>query len=420
MLKFLRWTLRLGLILSAVAARAADSGLQTGDFVAVVGDSITEQKRYSVLIEDDLLRCQPAADLRVAQFGWGGETAPGFAGRMDNDLLPFKPTVVTTCYGMNDGGYSPMTPDKADRYREFQRQIVQRCKKAGVRLFVLGSPGCVDADTFHHGNQGDAVMYNKTLGQLRDIAREVAKSEGVMFADVYDSMVDVMTRAKAKYGRNYALAGGDGVHPDSNGHLVMAYAFLKGLGCSGNIGRITVDLAADKAEATAGHKVLSCQRGTVKLESTRYPFCFFGDPAQTNSTRGVLEFLPFNQDLNRLMLVANGPAERYKVTWGKTSREFTASQLKEGINLAAEFLDNPFSFPFQRIEAAVRKQQEYETPVVKNLLHNVPEFKRLIPEEAAAFDRILPAALTHDQTLLATAAAAVKPVEHTLVIEAVK
>ncbi len=28
--------------------------------------------------------------------------------------------------------------------------------------------------------------------------------------------------------------GRDGVHPDRNGHLVMAYAFLKALGCDGN------------------------------------------------------------------------------------------------------------------------------------------------------------------------------------------
>ena len=43
--------------------------------IAVIGDSITEQKQYSVFIEDYLLMCQPAEKLQVAQFGWGGETA---------------------------------------------------------------------------------------------------------------------------------------------------------------------------------------------------------------------------------------------------------------------------------------------------------------------------------------------------------
>ena len=151
-------------------------------------------------------------------------------------------------------------------------------------------------------------------------------------------MIDVMTKAKAKYGKSYHLAGGDGVHPDRNGHLVMAYAFLKALGCSGDIGRITVDLKANQAEATAGHKIVSCRDGVVEIESTRYPFCFYGDPAQPSATRGVIEFLPFNQDLNRLTLVVKEPAGRCKVTWGKSSKEFSAEQLSAGVNLAAEFV----------------------------------------------------------------------------------
>ena len=32
---------------------------------------------------------------------------------MNNDMGWFHPTVATTCYGMNDGGYSPQTPDKS-------------------------------------------------------------------------------------------------------------------------------------------------------------------------------------------------------------------------------------------------------------------------------------------------------------------
>jgi lysophospholipase L1-like esterase len=403
-------------IVSLPAARAAETLLQTGDYVAVVGDSITEQKQYSVFIEDYLLMCQPAADLRQSQFGWSGETSWGFAARMDNDMLRFHPTVITTCFGMNDGGYSPMTPDKAQRYRDNQRQIVQRAKQAKVHAIVVGSPGCVDAETFHH-KPAEAEMYNKTLAAERDITREVAQSEGVAFANVYDPMIDVMTKAKAKYGKSYHLAGGDGVHPDRNGHLVMAYAFLKALGCSGDIGRITVDLKANQADATEGHKVVSCRDGVVELESTRYPFCFYGDPAQPSATRGILEFLPFNQDLNRLTLVVKEPAGRYKVTWGKSSKEFSAEQLSGGVNLAAEFVDNPFSEPFQQVENVIRGQQSFETPLVKSLLHNLPEYKRLLPETTENLELIAAAGLRHDKDLMGQSSAAVKPVGHKIQIE---
>src|SRR5262245_19296942 len=91
--------------LSRAEERVEGSILKKGQRVAIVGDSITEQKLYSKYIETYLTVCLSDLQLHVIQLGWSGETAPGFAGRMNNDLLPWKPDVVTTCYGMNDGGY---------------------------------------------------------------------------------------------------------------------------------------------------------------------------------------------------------------------------------------------------------------------------------------------------------------------------
>ena len=406
--------------LAAVASFAGEARLQEGDFVAVCGDSITEQKLYSAFIEEYLLVCQPAPKLRAMQFGWGGETSWGFRGKMANDCVPFKPTVVTTCYGMNDGGYRPFDPKgQGTRYRESQRGIVQAFKKAGVRLIVVGSPGCVDADTFRRDPK-QATMYNATLAKLRDIAREVAAEEGVAFANVYDAMMDAMAQAKAKHGAAYHVGGSDGVHPWQNGHLVMAYAFLKALGCDGDIGTITIHYNEGKATATAGHKVLSYKDGVLEVESARYPFCFVGDPnaASPRSTRGILEFVPFNQDLNRFRLVILGKLpHRVKVTWGKASKEFPAAAFAQGVNLAAEFLDNPFCAPFQKVASAVRAQQAYETPLIKDLIHRLPGFKRMVPEEAEAFDRIRQGAATRGRALFDAAAAAVVPVKHTIRIE---
>src|SRR5687767_4656461 len=113
------------LLLSAFAVFVATGGLRpplasadekkaplkVGVRVAVVGDSITEQKLYSKYVADYLYACTPHLKAHVAQFGWGGERAAGFAFRMDNDLLPFKPDVVTLCYGMNDGEYREYKPD---------------------------------------------------------------------------------------------------------------------------------------------------------------------------------------------------------------------------------------------------------------------------------------------------------------------
>jgi len=410
---------------AAVACFAGEAKLQEGDFVAVIGDSITEQKQYSVFIEDYLLMCQPAAKLRVMQFGWGGETAGGFKGRMANDCLPLKPTVATTCYGMNDGGYRPFDENSQGKsYRENTKAIVQEFKKAGLRLIVVGSPGAVDTDFFRRDPKNPeaapkaAAMYNATLAKLRDIAEEVAKAEGVAFANVHNAMFDTMAKAKAKYGKDYNVCGGDGFHPGPNGQLLMAYAFLKALGCDGDIGTITVDLAAGKAEATDGHKVLACKDGAVELESTRYPFCFFGDPKDPNATSGIIEFCSFNDDLNRLKLVVKGvKGDKAKVAWGKASKEFAAADLAKGINLAAEFLDNPFCDAFRKVDQAVRAQQNFETPMIKDLINKLGSFQKMVPDEAEAFDRIRAAVAKKDKALYDAAAAAVAPVKHTIKIE---
>jgi len=63
--------------------------------VAIIGDSITEQKLYSKFIEAYLLACTGRSDIKCFQFGWGGETAQGFSQRLENDLSVFHPTVAT-------------------------------------------------------------------------------------------------------------------------------------------------------------------------------------------------------------------------------------------------------------------------------------------------------------------------------------
>jgi lysophospholipase L1-like esterase len=402
------------------AAPAAEQKLQAGDLVAICGDSITEQKIYSVDIEDYLVMCKPVPAVRAEQFGWSGETSWGFLDKMAIFTLPFKPAVATTCYGMNDGGYGPRTEERATHYREAQTAVIEKLKQSGVHFIVLGSPGAVDSDTFHR-SPDQAAIYNNTLGALRDIDREIAQNEGVAFADVHQAMMTVMAKAKAKYGNAYPFAGDDGVHPGPNGHLVMAYALLKALGADGNIGTISVDLAAKKAQASDGHKIVSFDGSAVTIESARYPFCFYGD-ANGISTRGIVDLLPFNDELNRFMLIITNPgADRVKVIWGEQSKEFSAADLAKGINLAAEFIDdNPFRKPFADVEQAIRAKQAQETNLIKNLYFPLnqqapalSDVSDAIAKIDAAIDTKIAAAATQDRD-------AAQPVTHTITIEPVK
>ncbi len=402
--------------LCTFAVRADSNVLQDGDRVAIIGDSITEQKLYSVYMEDYLLMCQPKKNLQTIQFGWGGETSWGFYDRMKNDTLPYKPTVATTCYGMNDGGYGPLKPDLYKKYIEFENKVSSGLKEGGVRFLVVGSPGAVDTTTFHVFNTPPEV-YNKTLGQLAEAAHTVAGENDAAFADVHAIMMDVMAKAKEKFGKDYQVAGPDGVHPGPNGHLIMAYAFLKALGCDGNIGAIDVDLKTKQTTATDGHKVLKGDpTAEIEIESTRYPFCFTDENVQK-----IAWLFPFNPDLNRFMLKVTGLESQYaKITWGSETKTIDARDLAAGVNLAAEFPNNPFVEPFKKVEKLIRDQQNFETPAVKEIIHSLPRWKETMPEDADVLEKIRTDVMTKQQKLSDAARAAVVPVTHTIKIESQK
>ena len=390
--------------------------------VAVIGDSITEQKLYSKFIECYLLACTGRKDITVFQFGWGGERADGFANRLANDLAVFQPNVATICYGMNDGGYKPYDESIGKGYETNMLRVIEGLKAAGVQQIAVGSPGGVDPDFFK--NQVDGNIYNENLAQLRDIAKKLATENGLAFANVYDTMMEALPKSKAALGASYAPFGGDGFHPSPSGHLLMASAFLKALGLDGEIGTITIDLAGNKTTASEGHQAVSTSDGTTEIESSRWPFCFDPSPTDAGSTRSILPFTSFNDDLNRLTLKVSGLATtKAKVTWGETSMEFTREQLEAGVNLAAVFTATPFDASFKSLMDAVAEKQVYETIAIKNLVTNFRTFAedaKTDVEFGAVLETIRKKVGTKHAELDASVREHLKPVKHRITVEPIQ
>ncbi len=289
--------------------------------VAIIGDSITEQKQYSKFIDAYLLACTGRSDIKCFQFGWSGETAGGFKQREENDLSTFHPNVATFCYGMNDGRYVPYAENIGKDYEANMRAVLLKAKEMGVTTIVAGTPGAVDTKYFVR-TSATPDQYNDNLQRLGAFDKSLSEEFKTGYADVHSEMLNAMTKAKATLGADYDVCGRDGVHPNANGHLLMAAAFLKGLGVDGNIGDITVDMKGQGA-ASDGHRITGTN-GTVEIESTKWPFCFTGDEKSSGGTRSILPFCDFNEKLNRLTLrVKNLDAAKAKVTWGTESKEFT-------------------------------------------------------------------------------------------------
>ena len=387
---------------------------------------------YSRIMETYLTVALPEFQISTRQYGWGGERAPGFLARMTNDVLRFKPTIATTCYGMNDHEYRAYEPRIGETYRTNTIAIVQSFKNHGARV-VLGSPGCVGSKV--PWAKTNSQEMNLNLCELRNIDIGIAKKEKVRFADVFWPMLQTEHIAREKFGDDFHIAGKDGVHPDWAGSAVMAYSFLKSLGLDGEIGTFTVNLKSNEAEASKGHEVISFKDGELKIKSTRYPFCAVGATNKDDSIRSAMTFVPFNQELNRLMLMANNTAApKYKVTWGTESHSYSAEQLKKGVNLAADFAVNPFSEAFTKLDKAVAFKQSYETKQIKQVFHELgagkfksadqikdPEIKELFalagPEGKFDFAVLERETEKKRQPLADAIKAAQVPVEHVISVQ---
>jgi hypothetical protein len=240
------------------------------------------------------------------------------------------------------------------------------------------------------------------------------------FADVFQPMINAAEKAKPVLGEEYDVCGKDGFHPGPNGHLVMAYAFLRGLGLDGKIGTITLDAAQGEAAATEGHKVLAADKGKVELESSRWPFCFTGDEKSSSGTRSITPYVPFNEELNRLTLVVKGlSSEKAKVTWGTATKSFSRADLEKGVNLAAEFAESPFSEPFKKLDAAVAAKQSFETPMIKTTINSFPRVSQSAGKSKdvdASIEQLRKALFDTQEALHRNARAAVVPVKHTVTV----
>ena len=132
-----------------------------------------------------------------------------------------------------------------------------------------------------------------------------------------------------------------------------------------------------------------------------------------NSLRSAMKLMPFNEQLNRLILVAkNGKSSSYAITWGTQTKTFTVDQLSHGVNLAAEFPSNPFCGAFGKVDAAVAAKQAYETKQIKEIFRS-PEAKADMEGVAARTER-------EREPLAAAIREAFVPVTHVFRIEPAK
>ena len=113
----------------AFGAPADSFYLHSGDTVVFYGDSITDQRLYTMVTELYTVTRYPKLEVRFVDSGWGGDRVSGGGGgpidlRLQRDVLAFHPTVMTIMLGMNDGHYTSHTAADDETFYAGYRHLV--------------------------------------------------------------------------------------------------------------------------------------------------------------------------------------------------------------------------------------------------------------------------------------------------------
>jgi lysophospholipase L1-like esterase len=366
-----------GLLLTPLAGRADDAAassfyLKDGDNVCFYGDSITEQRFYGVDVETYVRTRFPNLHVKFVNSGVGGDKVTGgWAGRIDarleRDVLPFKPNVVTIMLGMNDAQYRAFDERIFGVYTNGYQHIIQSLQQhlPGVRI-VLIEPSPYDDVTvppkFPDG-------YNAVLLRYSEFLRQRAAAERLPCVDLNTPLVEVMKKAQAE---NPGLAHEvipDRIHPSAAGELVMAQGILQAWRAPATVTAVAIDADQDRVAHADNTTVSDLKKTDGTLSWTQHdsslpfpllglredwpqfpptenprwnqPFFYWPAPApRWDYTNAVAQMIVnasgFYAALDQEPLQVTGlPAGNYQLKInGQTVGTFSAAALGAGINLA--------------------------------------------------------------------------------------
>jgi lysophospholipase L1-like esterase len=334
------------LFLFSLSSLAADSfKLKNGDHVVFYGDSITDQRLYTVITETYVATRYPSLDVTFVHSGWGGDKVSGGGGgpidtRLSRDVLPYKPTVMTIMLGMNDGLYRAETEATDRAFFDGYKHIVDTVKASlpSIRITAI-QPSPYDDVTrpasFPGGYNEVLISFSKWIGNY-------AAAAGLNVADLNTPVVAMLRRANELDPVEAQTIIKDRVHPGFSGHLIMAEALLKSWNARPIVSSVTINAGASpKLESAEDATVTELSKAngltwTETEDALPLPFAQWQPNWGVGPLPLVLRSSDVAEALNSEMLKITGLRNGvYTLNIdGEKAATFNDDELARGVNLA--------------------------------------------------------------------------------------
>ena len=344
------YSLLIGIGLSATACAQTIAPFKAGDRVVFVGNSITDGGHYHSYIWLYYMTHFPNRRITCFNAGIGGDAIGQIAARFNDDVLSKKPTVLTLTWGMNDTGYFEWYRSDAQdfinkrligSYATYATVEDKLKNRPDIRKILIGGSPYDETSKFTKKN----IYPHKSEALAKVVAhqQESAEKNHWGFVDFYHPMDAINKREQLK-DSTFSLTPNDRIHPDNDGHLVMAYLFLKAQGLNNNsVADIGIN-ATDKKLSKCVNCSISNMLATAKSVSFDYLAKSLPYPLDTiprgwgnnKKQSDALKVVPFNNDFNKELLTVKGLANgRYDMLIdGERMGSWLASEYAKGINLA--------------------------------------------------------------------------------------
>ena len=319
-----------------------------GERVAFVGNSITCGGRYHSYIWLYYMTRFPGMRIDMFNEGVGGDVVLQMTQRMDK-VFEHNPTIVTLTFGMNDVGYMDFTlpgneitgknnvKTSLNNYRQLEKMLkgYPQIKK----ILIGGSP-------YDETSQFNRVPFpgkNDLIVEIADSLAESAKQNKWNFIDFNRPMVAINQREQ-RFDSTFTLCGRDRVHPSTDGHMVMAYLFLKAQGLTD---RPVADVVID-ATGKSTTRAVNCSVTDLSVSPQQISFTYLANALpfpvdssfydnELHNQADALKVIPFMEEMNQEGLTVAGLQDGYYLLkiGGREIARLTSHQLSRGINLAA-------------------------------------------------------------------------------------
>mgnify|MGYP001039229458 CR=1 FL=1 len=311
-----------------------------GSRVCFIGNSITNNGEYYNDLWIYYATRFPAQKIRFYNCGISGDVATGILKRMDKDVLIHRPTHAVMMIGMNDvkrelygkaNSNETLKQQALAAYRSSTEAAVKILKK-NVEGVTLLKPSIYDQT---------AVMETENLYGVNDALQRCAEHMQFLSEKYHTNLVDfqsVLLRINKEEQLKdpaFTIIGKDRVHPQSAGHFVMAYQFLKDTKSPQYVSKLIIGDDLKASQEGSFNAEIRKQSNTDSLltfecleKSLPFPI--------KESAADALKWVPFNEEFNTELLQVKKilPGNYHLFIDDVFIAGVTAKNLSTGINLA--------------------------------------------------------------------------------------